>query len=130
MERRCFTVHEANELIPFLSGRLRSLRAVYAKLKMWGFANPTSEEITIRGGIPVVPAYVEALSEFRETLEEICQEGCELKDLESGLIDFPTIWEGREILLCWKLGESEVEHWHELEAGFDGRQSLTTEPHP
>ena len=130
MERRCFTVHEANELIPFLSKKLRSLHTVYTKLKMWGFANPSSDEITLRGGIPVASAYVAALSEFRETLEEICQEGCELKDLASGLIDFPTIWEGREVRLCWKLGEPQVKHWHELEAGFDGRQSLTTEPHP
>jgi hypothetical protein len=130
MERRLFTVHEANELIPFLSGKLRALRFLYAKLKVFSCANPSAEEIALRGGTPVAPAHVEALSQFRVTLEEICSEGCELKDLESGLVDFPTIWEGREVLLCWKLGESEVGHWHEIEAGFSGRQSLATEPPP
>jgi hypothetical protein len=130
MERRLFTVHEANELIPFLSGRLKSLRGIYAKLKVWGSVNPTSEEIMIRGGMPVAPEHVEAICEFRETLDEICREGCVVKDLDSGLVDFPTIWEGREVLLCWKLGEPEVGHWHEIEAGFAGRQSLTTEPPP
>ena len=64
------------------------------------------------------------LTRFQALVEAICDEGCFLKDLDSGLVDFPTLWEGREVYLCWKLGEPEVEHWHEIEAGFAGRRSL------
>ncbi|GMV96451.1 MAG: DUF2203 domain-containing protein [Phycisphaerae bacterium] len=64
------------------------------------------------------------LSELREELEEI---GCELKDYERGLVDFPSQRQGRPILLCWKLGEDRVRHWHEIDAGFGGRQPITEE---
>jgi hypothetical protein len=50
--------------------------------------------------------------------------GIELKDPEQGLIDFRSIREGREVYLCWKLGEERVSHWHEIDAGFAGRQAL------
>ena len=50
--------------------------------------------------------------------------GIELKDYFTGLIDFPCRMDGREVYLCWRLGEPEVGHWHELDAGFAGRQKL------
>ncbi len=68
------------------------------------------------------------MTRFQELVGDICSRGCQIKDLENGLIDFPTLWEGREVYLCWKLGEAEVGHWHEVEAGFSGRRSLTTDP--
>ena len=49
---------------------------------------------------------------------------CELKDIEQGLIDFRTEREGREVYLCWKLGEPDIRWWHELDAGFAGRRPL------
>lgn len=50
--------------------------------------------------------------------------GVEVKDLDQGLVDFPSIREGREIYLCWRLGEQSVEHWHDVDSGFQGRQPL------
>jgi hypothetical protein len=64
------------------------------------------------------------LSGLRDELEEI---GCELKDYELGLVDFPSIREGRQVLLCWKLGEQSVEHWHEVDAGAAGRRPIISE---
>jgi len=128
MGRRFFTVREANELIPFLSSRLRELRMLHQNLRVWGALNPTSDEIALAGGMPAPRRYVDLLVTLQGLVEEICSEGCQIKDFESGLIDFPTIWEGREVFLCWKLGEPEVGHWHEIEAGFAGRQSLECEP--
>ena len=57
-------------------------------------------------------------------VEELQRLGIELKDPEKGLIDFPCLFEGREIYLCWKHGEDSIEHWHEIYAGFAGRQPL------
>ena len=68
------------------------------------------------------------LFELQELSSEIDSAGCHIKDLEGGLIDFPTIWEGREVYLCWKLGESEVGFWHEVDAGYAGRQPLKNAP--
>ncbi len=64
---------------------------------------------------------IERLEAFANELEDL---GVELKDPTIGLVDFRTMFEGREVYLCWKLGEEEITHWHELEAGFGGRQSL------
>jgi hypothetical protein len=61
---------------------------------------------------------------MREYVEELQNLGVELKDYHTGLVDFPHWMDGREVLLCWRLGEPEVAHWHELDAGFAGRQKL------
>lgn len=59
--------------------------------------------------------------------EELTDIGCELKDLSTGLIDFPAQRAGRKVWLCWRLGEGELTHWHELEAGFTGRKPIDAE---
>lgn len=80
-------------------------------------------------------AYTEELAVSRAQLEEeesklhgylaeLSDLGIEFKDPRKGLVDFPSIVEGREVLLCWMLGEPEVAYWHEADAGFAGRQSL------
>lgn len=67
----------------------------------------------------------------RDRLEELVEElqglGVLLKDYFTGLIDFPCWMDDHEVYLCWKLGEAEIAHWHEIEAGFSGRQKLMTE---
>ena len=62
-----------------------------------------------------------------EYIEELKKLGVEPKNPPEGLVDFPTLMDGREAFLCWKLDESEVSFWHELDAGFAGRQSLTAD---
>jgi hypothetical protein len=61
---------------------------------------------------------------LREYIDELKKLGVELKS-EDGLCDFPSLMDGREVYLCWRLGEPQVSHWHELEAGFAGRKRIT-----
>ena len=63
------------------------------------------------------------MREYEFELEKL---SVELKDYDTGLIDFRHIKDGREVYLCWKLGEPEVAHWHELDAGFSGRQKIAS----
>ena len=65
---------------------------------------------------------------MREYERELQSLGIELKDYFIGLIDFPCRMDGREVYLCWRLGEAEVAYWHELDAGFAGRQKLRPAP--
>jgi hypothetical protein len=128
MDRRFFTVLEANELIPFLTERLRQLRSIYEGLKdQAGDHTPALQDVIARGGIPVDTGYLHLVAQLQGLTSEICSQGCHIKDLERGLIDFPTIWEGREVYLCWRLGEREVNFWHEVDAGFAGRQPLQSD---
>ncbi len=128
MQKRFFTVKEANELLPFLSSRVRDLRGVHQELSVRCAEAPSSQEIMLRGGTQVPPRYLALVAKLQCLVEDISACGVHLKDLDSGLVDFPTLWEGREVYLCWKLGEPHVGYWHEIEAGFAGRQSLEAEP--
>lgn len=129
MHKRFFTVQEANELIPFLTRRLESIRSTYVELKTtWAARAPELQEVISCGGKPVDLRHVQLLYKLQKLSTEIGSAGCQIKDLEGGLIDFPTIWEGREVFLCWKLGESEVSFWHEVDAGYAGRQPLKNTP--
>lgn len=69
--------------------------------------------------------YLAALTELAELTNELDSLGIQLKDFALGLIDFPCMYEGRVVFLCWKLGEgNKIEWWHDVEAGFAGRQPL------
>lgn len=68
------------------------------------------------------------LARLRELVEELTAIGAEAKDPLLGLVDFPSLLDGRVVYLCWKLGEPEIRHWHELDAGFSGRQPLALPP--
>ena len=77
------------------------------------------------GGMPAGPAYVTMLSEIGAIIDELAEIGIQLKDHSRGLIDFPSLREGRVVLLCWQLREPEkIEWWHETQAGFAGRQHI------
>ena len=128
MDKRFFTVLEANELIPFLSERLKQLSSIYQGLKKSAVRHtPKLQDVLVRGGTPVDLGYLNLVGRMQGLTTEICSQGCHIKDLERGLVDFPTIWEGREVYLCWKLGEQEVSFWHEIDAGVGGRQLLKKE---
>lgn len=62
--------------------------------------------------------------EIEACLEELEQVGCIFKGFETGLVDFPSVMEGRDVYLCWQFDEPHVTHWHEIDSGFAGRQSL------
>lgn len=68
-----------------------------------------------------IEALVERLNRLHEELADV---GCVLKDWSSGLVDFPAFHDGRKVWLCWRLGEPEVSHWHELHLGFANRQDI------
>jgi len=128
---RYFTVEEANQVLPRLrqwlprlQARRRRLDVVQHKLaelsvKAAANGNLLEEEVhaTQREAKRLTTELDKLMAKFNDL-------GCELKDIEQGLVDFSALREGREVYLCWRLGEEEVAFWHELEAGFAGRQPL------
>lgn len=68
--------------------------------------------------------YADELDTLQELIDELTQIGCHLKDWERGIVDFLSIVNGRPVELCWRLGEKQVSHWHEIDAGFRGRLPL------
>ncbi|MBI2569319.1 MAG: DUF2203 domain-containing protein [Candidatus Schekmanbacteria bacterium] len=125
MHAHVFTVGEAQALLPTLRQRLRSA------LSSWRTIVSSREEVTLasknaqwNGGSADGPRYLAAIEALGDTVRQISGLGVLVKDLESGLCDFPCVHEGRLVYLCWRLGESRIEWWHEVDAGFAGRQPL------
>ncbi|HEY3176463.1 MAG TPA: DUF2203 domain-containing protein [Candidatus Polarisedimenticolia bacterium] len=128
MERRFFTVSEANGALPRLSDLLRALQEKFRWLD--GNRQQISylvAEYNVVNESPVDPEYFRALMSIRGALREVEQIGAHIKDIKGGLVDFPARRHGRDVLLCWRLGEDRVGYWHDMESGFAGRQPLESE---
>src|SRR5437588_1864521 len=90
---------------------------VQKKMRSNGHHNPTEDTI--------VTELVQDLEEkLRQGIAQLAEWNIQLKDLMSGLVDFPALREGRTVFLCWQLGEPGVAYWHEITTGFAGRQPL------
>jgi hypothetical protein len=128
---RLFTLTEANALLPRLRsefellGRIRSeaeaTRAELARIETKGKSNGKNLATEIRERQERLKR---SGTDANAILEGIVALGCEIKDVEQGLVDFPSERDGRTVYLCWKLGEDSVAFWHELSTGFSGRQPL------
>ena len=136
MSRRYYTVAEVNRLVPRLETifvhvlQLRAgMRAEEVKLQRAGVdiaaglaeTPGESDSLTVRHGKAMFRAFYDTLV---ERLAEVEQLGGEIKDLETGLVDFLARRRDEDILLCWKLGEREVSFWHTPESGFRGRRPI------
>jgi hypothetical protein len=134
--KKYFTVEEANASLPLVRAIANDLAALSREVI------ERRERLAILNGNrrpgKASDAYSEELAQIEEELnrdterlqeyvEELRALGVEPKNGPEGLIDFPSLMDGRTVYLCWKLGESEVMHWHELDAGFRGRQPLYAE---
>ena len=133
MPERTFTLDEAQSLLPVLESLLRA--AIAAKKVMEEFEGEQQalqQRIFLNGGtsVDVVPLArrkaerAKAEQRAKDALAEIDSIGVQVKDLNIGLLDFPCEVEGQIILLCWKLGEKSITHWHGTEEGFAGRKPI------
>lgn len=133
---RFFTLPQAEALLPKVEGLLRS---VIEQKKQYeqadGELSGMSQRIALTGGMLVSRDQMARAKSKKESsvralksaMEQIQDLGCQLKDADIGLIDFPTLYRGKEVLLCWKLGERAIEFWHSVEDGFGGRRPIDSE---
>ena len=124
---KIFTVQEANALLPDVRIILAKIQRAHRKLSRYRDEAKKASEAAEQGGggIAEGPVYAKVLTELTVQLAELEGLGVQLKDFERGLVDFPSLREGRVVLLCWQLGEGdELEWWHDVDAGFAGRTPL------
>ena len=139
MSEKYFSRHEAEQLLPMIQEFLKvaqeqkqTVDAAQVEL------TKAASRIMVLGGS--YPPYSELVKKKKErdqaseriveTISRIQETGCLVKDIDQGLIDFPSMIEGQEALLCWKQGEVRIEYWHGLEDGFAGRKRLETGSSP
>jgi len=124
VHERHFTREEANALLPQLTSLLTQLREARDELTDTEAHEVLAEAAPTNGGGEEGRQVGVAFLEVRRLLETVEQAGIVLRDIDRGLVDFPALMDGREVYLCWELGEDEVGYWHDLEGGYGGREPL------
>jgi hypothetical protein len=121
-----FTVEEANALVPELRRIVREIQEEIRKSEDGrGEFAKAAETISSNGGGKKLEAVFHAGEFVRERLQRIAELGVQIKDPRRGLLDFPALRNGEEILLCWLIEEPQVEYWHDLVQGFAGRRPVS-----
>jgi hypothetical protein len=124
---KLFTIQEANALLPSVRGILARIQRAHRELSLYRDDARKAAEAAEQGGggIDAGVAYATVLTEMTTQMSELETLGVQLKDFERGLVDFPSLRDGRVVLLCWQMGEGdELEWWHDVDAGFAGRSPL------
>jgi hypothetical protein len=128
-----FTLTEAERLLPEIEGVMREAVALKAQyLQVEQALQSFMHHVAMQGGVIVDrDAVLQNRAErdrhgerLKAAVEKIQEHGCLIKDLDSGLVDFPTLFHGEEVYLCWKMGESGISFWHGVEEGFAGRKQI------
>jgi hypothetical protein len=133
MSERTFTLEEAHSLLPVLESLVRTaIRAKKIIDEVDAELQAAAQRVFLNGGMflnvaPLARRKAErgkAEQRAKDALAEIESIGVQVKDIEIGLLDFPCEVEGQVILLCWKLGEKSITHWHGTQEGFAGRKPI------
>lgn len=120
--RKYFDLAEANRALPYVSRIVADLMQSYQRVVEVRrriehlHSNDNAEHLEAQ--------YETAMETLGDLVDELHQVGVELKDFEKGLVDFPAVFEGREVYLCWQHGETNIVSWHEVDAGFTGRRDV------
>jgi hypothetical protein len=120
-----FTLKEANEALKIVRPLMDEVMLIRQRIldkqpEIWSAV----EKSAGNGGNPVLATMVFEFERFDALLHSIQDAGAEIKDINIGLLDFPAQKDGREVCLCWQHGEGEIAFWHEVDAGYAGRQSI------
>ena len=133
MSSRTFTLEEAQELLPVLESLLRTaiegkrlIESVDSELQ------DTAQKVFLRGGMSLNVLHLarrkaereKAIQKVKDAMAEFDAIGVQVKDLDIGLLDFPCEVDGQIVLLCWKLGEKAITHWHGVSEGYAGRKPV------
>lgn len=133
MPERTFTLDEAHTLLPVLESLLRaSISGKKLMEEIDAEMQSLTQRIFLNGGthVDVIATArrkaerAKAEQRAKDALAEIDSIGVQVKDIDTGLLDFPCVVEGRVVLLCWRMGETSITHWHGTQEGFAGRKPI------
>ena len=124
MAERHYTVEQANAALGWVAERIERLRSAREGLNDEEARAALQEAGPTNGGGEPGRVVSDAFLEMRNALVELQAMEVVLRDLDRGLVDFPSIRDGREVFLCWEEGEDEVAFWHDVDSGYGGRRPL------
>jgi hypothetical protein len=121
---RHYTRDEANAMLGWVAERIERLRSARERLNDEAVREALAEAGPLNGGGEPGRHVSEAFLDLRSALAELQEGEVVLRDLDRGLVDFPSLRDEDEVYLCWEEGEDEIEYWHDVEGGYAGRQPL------
>ena len=125
MSIKYFTISKANALLPTLTPLLEELLTRRARITQDAqLIKPQLHDLRNNVGSPELSSLTQDFAAIDRLVNQIRGHGVLLKDAQSGLVDFLAERDGRDVYLCWRLGEPEITHYHELHTGFSGRQPI------
>ncbi len=132
MADKYFTVEEAQGLIDWLEGSFQAMRPLVRQVldlekELAGLRDRVGSNggSDLSGRVSRIQRDMNAAADsIRRGAAAIAERGVIVRRVEDGLVDFPTLYEGREVYLCWRSGEATIDYWHEVDAGFAGRRPL------
>ena len=120
-----FTLQEANEALNIIRPLMDEVQVIRQKiLENQPEAWPAIEKSAGNGGNRALSDLVQDFEKLDALVHQIQDTGAQIKDINTGLLDFSALKNGREVYLCWQHGEDDIQYWHEIEAGFAGRQPI------
>jgi hypothetical protein len=125
MKPHYFSLEEANSALEIIRPLMEEIQSLRSKIierqpDIW----PAMERSAGNGGNPTLSKMVKDFERLDDLLHRVLATGALIKDINTGLLDFPAWRKDHEVYLCWKYGEGKIEFWHEIEAGFAGRQHI------
>ena len=125
IKNKYFSVEEANAFIPKLLIDIPRIQDLMKRLlNDFPDVRKAREKAQQNGGSLQGADYINCVLMINSLTEELESKGCVLKGIEHGLIDFPSLRDGKEVYLCWKNPEPRIEYWHDIQSGFAGRQRI------
>ncbi len=125
MPHKNFTVEEANGLIPYLLDWVPRLQELYSLMNQsFPDIQKARSKAEYGGGSVFGTDYLNVVLRANQITRNLEKKGCVLKGIEMGLVDFPSVRDGKEVYLCWKNPEQKIRFWHDLDSGFAGRQPI------
>mgnify|MGYP006430254025 FL=1 len=123
--KKLFTLDEANAFVPQLLDLVPRIQNLSVSLnKDFPDIKNAREKAKWNGGSDQGVDYLNAVLKYNDLMHRIEGMGCEVKGIREGLVDFPSLREGREVYLCWRMPEKEILFWHHLNTGFSGRKPI------
>ena len=125
IKNKFFSVEEANGLIPQLLIDIPRIQILMKSLTdEYLDVDKARKKVQMNGGSMQGADYLNCVLKINYLTDELESKGCVLKGIEHGLVDFPSLRDGKEVYLCWKNPEQRIEYWHDIQSGFAGRQRI------
>ena len=125
IKSKFFSVEEANAYIPQLLIYIPRIQILMKSLTdEYLDVDKARKKVQMNGGSMQGADYLNCVLKINYLTDELESKGCVLKGIEHGLVDFPSLRDGKEVYLCWKNPEQQIEYWHDIQSGFTGRQRI------